>query len=50
MHENKQSSEKQNFEESILRTILLRTLSLLAEMNVLLRNFPEAKKAIRDLE
>jgi hypothetical protein len=37
-------------DESVLRAVLFRTLSLLADMNVSLKNFVEAKKAIRDLE
>ena len=39
-----------NKDESVMRAVLFRTLSLMADMNVSLKNFTEAKKAIRDLE
>lgn len=47
LHEQR---DKANTEENVLKTILFRTLSLLADMNVSLMNFPEARKAIKDLE
>jgi len=47
MHENSNGKKP---DETILRTVLFRTLSLLADMNVSLKNFSEAKKAIKDLE
>lgn len=46
-HENRQERPP---DETVLRTVLFRTLSLLADMNVSLKNFAEAKKAINDLE
>ena len=48
IHEN--SKQKPLFDETVLRQVLFRTLSLLADMNLSLKNFAEARKAIRDLE
>jgi len=50
VHEQNQKDNKMQLQESDLKTVLFRTLSLLADLNVSLKNFAEAKKAIRDLE
>ena len=48
--EQRSELDKPLFDEEIIRTIIYRTLSLLADINVCSKNFTAARQAISDLE